>query len=182
MYEKNIKLLKDRGIKFEKGLSLNELKKIETVYQIKFPNSLRIFLMEALPISKGFYNWRNLHEDNVRFIKEMIKEPILDTYNMAEEVFWCDEWGKEPSNKELFAKEVRKRLKKAPILLPIYIHRYIPMLETEKDPPIVSIHGVDIIYLGKNLKDYFNIEFGDKKQTEIEFENILPIPFWSDIM
>ena len=37
-------------------------------------------------------------------------------------------------------------------------------------------------YYGKNLEDYLYVEFGNKTQNEIEFENITPIPFWSDIM
>lgn len=52
----------------------------------------------------------------------------------------------------------------------------------KKDPPIISIHGVDIIYYGKNLEDYFDIEFGTKNQAEMEFDDITPIPFWSEIM
>lgn len=58
----------------------------------------------------------------------------------------------------------------------------MPMLEMKKDPPIISIHGVDIIYYGKNLEDYFDIEFGTKNQAEMEFDDITPIPFWSEIM
>lgn len=30
--------------------------------------------------------------------------------------------------------------------------------------------------------DYFKVEFGGKEQGKIEFKNIIPIPFWSDIM
>ena len=55
-------------------------------------------------------------------------------------------------------KEVREALKEALKLLPIYGHRYMPMI-LQKDPPIISIHDVDIIYYGENLEDYFNIEW-----------------------
>lgn len=33
---------------------------------------------------------------------------------------------------------------------------------SEENPPVISIHGIDIIYYGKNLEDYFNIEFNKK--------------------
>ena len=33
-----------------------------------------------------------------------------------------------------------------------------------------------------NLEDYFKVEFGGKEQGKIEFKNINPVPFWSDIM
>ena len=161
-YEKSLCILKEKVVKFDKGLSINELNEIEKVYRIKFPDSLRNFLMEALPVSRGFYNWRDTSNDNVNFIKRVIKEPLLDVYNMAG--------------------EVRRRLETAPALLPVFSHRYMPMLEMKKDPPIISIHGVDIIYYGKNLEDYFDIEFGTKNQAEMEFDDITPIPFWSEIM
>lgn len=100
---------------------------------------------------------------------------------MAEEVYWCDDWGEEPEDEAVISKKVRERLKEAPKLLPIYAHRYMPMISDE-NPPIISIHDLDIIYYGKNLEDYLYVEFGNKTQNEIEFENITPIPFWSDIM
>lgn len=181
MYENSLYLLQMKGIEFEKGLTLDELKQIEKIYQIKFPSSLRDFLMMALPISKGFYNWRNMQDDNIQFIKKVINKPVSDIYNMAEEVYWCDDWGEEPKDEKIISEEVRERLKEAPKLLPIYAHRYMPMV-LDKNPPIISIHDIDIIYYGENLEDYFKIEFGMKAQDAIVVQNITPISFWSDIM
>lgn len=181
IYEESIKLLKRQGVKFEVGLTVEEVTKIEDIYKIKFPKSLREFLMIVLPISKGFFNWRNLEQDNVMFIKKVINRPIEDVDELAEDVYWCDDWGEEPENEMDIALIVRERLKSAPKLIPVYEHRYIPMI-IEDNPPIISIHDIDIIYYGQNLEDYFKVEFGGKEQSEIEFENINPIPFWSDIM
>ena len=181
MYEESIKLLKLHGVEFETGLTIQEITKIEDVYKIKFPNSLKKFLMMALPISMGFYNWRNLEQDNVMFIKKIVNRPIEDVDELAEEVYWCDDWGEEPTNEMDIALIVRERLKSAPKLIPIYGHRYIPMTQ-EDNPPIISIHDIDIIYYGQNLEDYFKVEFGEKEQGKIDFKNINPIPFWSDIM
>ena len=47
----------------------------------------------ALPISK-FFDWRNHDKDNVIFIKTIINKPIEDVDELAEEVYWCDDWGK----------------------------------------------------------------------------------------
>lgn len=47
---------------------------------------------------------------------------------------------------------------------------------------MISVHGVDIIYYGEDLEDYFKIEFGQKEQSEINFQRINTIPFWSEIM
>lgn len=47
--------------------------------------------------------------------------------------------------------------------------------------PIFSIYGSDIIYYGENLEDYFDVEFGDKDQSDMDFENLRYIPFWASI-
>lgn len=169
------------GVIFENGLTSDEVVQIEKIYNIDFPCSLKDFLMMALPISTGFYNWRNFDSDNINIIKQVISKPIVDIDQMAKDIYWCDDWGKEPNNEKDIVKEVRERLKQAPRLLPVYIHRYVPM-GLNQDPPVISVCGTDIIYYGKNLDDYFKIEFGEKKQDAIDFQQIVPIPFWSNIM
>lgn len=181
MYKESIELLKLHGVEFETGLTLQEITQIEDVYKIKFPNSLKEFLMMALPISTGFYNWRNLEQDNVMTIMKIINRPIEDVDELAEKVFWWDDWGEKPTDKMDIALIVRERLKSAPKLIPIYAHRYIPMIQ-EDNPPVISIHDIDIIYYGQNLEDYFKVEFGVKEHRMIDYKNINPIPFWSDIM
>lgn len=173
-----LNLLKSQGIKFDTGLTSDEVVQIEAIYEFTFPQSIREFLMLALPVSKGFYNWRNTTGENIEFIKQVMESPATTIEDMAEEIDWCDIWGNEPEDKNY---AIKTRLKSAPRLLPIYIHRYMPIVP-DKNPPILSIHGIDIIYYGKNLKDYFEVEFGEKKQSEIEFSDIRPIPFWSDFM
>lgn len=147
MFTESIELLKGKGVKFEDGLTIYEIAQIEKIYDILLPTSLREFLMMALPVSKGFYNWR----------------------------------GEEPEDAEIFKMEVRKRLEVAPQLIPVFTHRYIPMVFGD-NPPIISVHGADVIYMGKDLNDYFMVEYGMKKQTDISFNSITPIPFWSDLM
>lgn len=181
MYKKTIDALKAQSIKFESGLTTDEIVKIEKLYTIKFPKNLRDFLMEGLPISTGFYNWRNFELKNVEFIKKMIYKPLKDIDDLAEEVYWCEEWGEEPVSTADKARSVRERLKKAPILLPFFSHRYIPEILDDK-PPVISVHGIDIIYYGENIEDYLGVEFGRKEQAEINFQRIRPIPFWSEIM
>lgn len=181
MYKETIKLLKLQGVEFEAGLTYDEIIKIEKIYGIQFPKSLKEFLMEGLPVSNAFYNWRNVEHDNINFIKKIITLPIETVDELAEEVCWCDDWGEKPENEMDIAEKVREKLKNAPKLLPIYAHRYMPMLLDEQIP-VVSVHNTDIIYYGENLVDYFQVEFGLKNQNEICFEKIKPIPFWSEIM
>lgn len=180
MFEKSFDLLSKKGISFDEGLSLEELDYIENLYKIEFPKSLRDFLMYKMPISNGFYNWRNTNKDNVEYLNKVMKLPFDNIYNMANEVYWCDDWGDEP-DEEVCSDIIREKFKKAPKLIPIYSHRYIPMISID-NPPIISIHGVDIICYGTDLEEYIDIEFGDKNQDAIQYEKVYHIDFWSDIM
>ena len=83
-YEKSINLLKAKGVEFEAGLTDVEMGKIESTYKIEFPKSLKIFLMTVLPVSRGFYNWRNFEEDNIRFIKMVMNRPIEDVCDLED--------------------------------------------------------------------------------------------------
>ncbi|MDD3795809.1 MAG: hypothetical protein PHE06_07575 [Lachnospiraceae bacterium] len=181
MDEKILNTLREKNVILENGLSLDEIAEIEKMYEIVFPASLRNFLMMALPVSKGFYNWRNKEQDNVEFIKIAMNQPRKYIDEMPEEIYWCEDWGEEPQDKEVFKREVRKRLDVAPKLVPIFSHRYMPMI-IEENPPIISIHGGDIIYMGENIEDYIDVEFGEKSQNEIDFSKIKTIPFWTDLM
>ena len=173
--------LKERGIDCDRGLTFKEVAKIEDIYKISFPESLRDLLMEVLPVSEGFYNWRDVNEDNVAFIKERINWPVTHIFSRTNEVYWCDDWGNEPKNVHKRELVIKQHLENAPKLIPIYAHRYMPMI-ADKNPPIISVHGTDIIYYGENIEDYIAIEFGEKKQCAIDFQNIRPIRFWTEIM
>lgn len=178
MYKQLINKLESKGVEFEIGLSNDEIKRIEEVFNIEFPKELKELYKIALPISKGFYNWRNFDDKNVKFINEVIKRPIKDIYELADGVYWCDEWGEEPNNE---SEKIRNLLKKAPKLIPIYAHRYMPQVNM-KNIPIFSIHDTDIICYGENLSSYLKIEFGYKNQSDIDYEKLNYIPFWSDLL
>lgn len=168
-------------VTFAPGLTREEISAIETRYNICFPKSLRDFLMLALPVSAGFYNWRDDSAENINTINNAIARPMEALKELAEEAEWCERWGKELESVTEKAVEVKKRLQKAPILIPVYGHRYMPMVEAE-NPPVLSVHGTDVIYYGETLTDYFDVEFGSKKQQDIAFECILSVPFWNEIM
>ena len=73
MFLKVIQMLKNNGIKFNAGLTQSELEKIYEIYKIKFPLSLKSFLTTALPVSDGFYDWRDFSSGNVAKIKNMMQ-------------------------------------------------------------------------------------------------------------
>lgn len=169
------------NIRYQKGLSDEEIIQIERKYNIFFPYELKMLLKQALPISEGFYNWRDLSESNYEFILHSINRPFSDFYNEASEIYWNDDWGEEPENNKEIQAIIRDKLSSAPKLIPIYAHRYMPMINSDTNP-IFSIHGIDIIIYGESLVDYLNIEFGEKAQASINFSNICEVPFWSEVI
>ena len=179
MYQYCIELLKNKNIRCEKGLSEAEIEKVYKTYNITFPVCYENFLKEILPVSDAVYNWRDFSGTNVKYIKESMRQPFDDIEEMSSEVYWCDEWGEEPDEAQRIV-IIRERLKKAPKLIPIYHHRYMPIIDSD-NPPVLSIHGVDVIYYGKNLEDYIQNEFGSGRRT-LFLNQYKYVPFWSDIM
>ena len=181
MYKELILKLETKGIKFEKGLTGEEILNIEKRYAILFPEELKQFFSIALPISDGFYNWRNFNDENVRMIMRKIETPFLDLKEYIDEIYWCDDWGEEPENIEARNDFLMKKINTAPKLIPMYSHRYIANNQSIQNP-VFSIHGTDVIYYGENLKSYLEIEFGIKEYSDMKIENIIPVSFWSDLL
>jgi hypothetical protein len=50
--------LRAKGVRFEAGLTDEEIHGIEGEYAFSFPPDLRLFLQFALPVSEDFPNWR----------------------------------------------------------------------------------------------------------------------------
>lgn len=107
MYLEIIKLMKDSGIKFDAGLTQNELEKIYEIYKIKFPLSLKSFLTTALPVSDGFYDWRDFSSGNVTKIKNMmqhfyefVKSASFEEY-IPNSTYSLDQWSRYQESKEL---------------------------------------------------------------------------------
>ncbi len=174
-------ILQNKNIQFDKGLSEEELKEIEGIYDIVFPKSLRDFLMSALPVSRGFYNWRDKSNENVSLTKDIMSSDIKWIKEHAKDAYCFDFTHANPKSPEEIREYVLSIIDDAPKIIPIYGHRFIPMGVSD-NPPVISVCGCDVIYYGANLEDYFQIEFGNKKQSEIDFSNIQKIPFWTDIM
>ncbi|WML48522.1 SMI1/KNR4 family protein [Neobacillus sp. PS3-34] len=169
-------------MEFTKGLNKEEIDDIEKIYKINFPPDYRELLMYTLPISNGFVNWRNKSKENIEKITHQMNWPLEGIiFDIEHNGFWVEGWGEKPSDLEDAINIATINYENVPKLIPIYGHRYIPSFPFEKGNPIMSVWQTDIIYYGKNLWDYFSVEFGFKQHHEIDFDNIKKIPFWYDI-
>lgn len=181
MFESNaIAIMKKAGISFCDGLTGDELIAIHRIYGITFPAKVRQFMTNALPISKGFYNWRDTNPSNVEHIKRSIETPVLELLEEYQSIPWNPNWGTKPVDAEL-PSFFREKLASSAMLIPFYSHRYIPMIDVD-DPPVLSITGSDIIVYAQTFSEYVSIEFGRKKFRPVSLQCIPNIPFWSDIL
>lgn len=166
--------MKETGVLFSQGLTNSEMKKTEEIYEIRFPDSLRTFYSTALPISKDntkFPKWNDFSPQNISYISQLISAPYKWLKQDIDSGFWLSKWDRKTMD-ELF--------ENAPKLIPIYSHRYVPMLN-HSDPPIISTVGRDTICYGVSLEDYLFREFCDGN-TVFEEMKVPYIPLWSDIL
>lgn len=175
--------LKDKGILFKNGLSNGEIKKIAEIYGIVFPESLSMFYSLGVPFSEEndlFPLWSDFSDSNITKIKERIQKPYEMLTFEVQDGFWLESWGSKPESKEEVLKKFAELSSKTPRLIPIYSHRYMPLIDGVEDPPIISTVGIDVIYYGSNLHDYLQNEFLNDNFIIPSYS--VKIPFWSDIM
>lgn len=57
---KLIKRLKSAGMAFESGMTARELDKAEAFFGFHFPNEIRRFLAQGVPVGDRFFDYRDL--------------------------------------------------------------------------------------------------------------------------
>ncbi|WP_379544680.1 hypothetical protein [Psychrobacter sp. R86515] len=180
-----IRKIKAKKVKFEHGLSDEEVQQIENKFNLRFPPDLQYFLQKELPISNGFVNWRLGLQSKIEAmdIRKRIDWPFSGiVFDIEHNAFWMEEWGEKSNdlNKNIMVAEIYYET--YPKMIPIYSHRYIPSEPHKTGNPVFSIYQTDIIYYGYDLAHYFAHEFRfelSDKFPIIDAPN--HIDFWGDI-
>jgi len=169
------------GVTFAEGLSESELQRVEDQYGFAFPPDLRAFLARALPISKGWVNWRTEEPQAIRAWLRFPLEGIC--FDIEQNDFWHQDWGPRPAALADALVRATAAVGRAPVLIPIRGHRYLPSTPAEAGNPVFSVHQTDIIHYGTNLDDFWRNEFSyafGRSGYQITGEP-RRIPFWSDL-
>jgi hypothetical protein len=70
---------------------------------------------------------------------------------------------------------------RAPILIPVYSHRFIPAALSEAGNPVFSVYQTDIIHYGLDLPSYLHAEFDACNPYPVPSEP-KEIRFWSELV
>lgn len=81
-------------------------------------------------------------------------------FDIEHNTFWLKEWGAKPASLDAAFEIARHAVARAPLLIPICGHRYIPANPPEAGNPVFSVYQTDIIYYGAELIDYLQNEYG----------------------
>ncbi|VVB05172.1 unnamed protein product [Arabis nemorensis] len=144
-------------IQVQPGLTDAEFARAEAEFAFAFPPDLRAVLTAGLPVGAGFPDWRSpgarLH------LRAMIDLPIAAvSFQIARNTLWSKSWGPRPSDPEKALRVARNALKRAPLMIPIFDHCFIPCNPALAGNPVFYIDETRIFCCGSDLSDFFERE------------------------
>ncbi|XP_038982931.1 uncharacterized protein LOC103707656 [Phoenix dactylifera] len=151
--------LRASGVAVDVGLDDYEIAAIEATYGFAFPPDLRSILREGLPVGSGFPNWRYASPQQLEILLRLPVSGLL--HDVSRKGFWCAAWGSKPiAGGDESAAAARGILERAPALVPIYRHFYIPSVPNLAGNPVFYVRGCDVRCAGFDLADFFQREEG----------------------
>uniref|UniRef100_A0A803L7X5 Uncharacterized protein n=1 Tax=Chenopodium quinoa TaxID=63459 RepID=A0A803L7X5_CHEQI len=145
--------LKTSNIHVAAGLTNDEITTVESAGHFTFPSDLRSILSEGLPVGPGFPNWRSSSSYQFRLLTAL---PILSlSQEVSRNNFWVPSWGPRPSKEEQAQSLAQHYLSKAPPLVPVFRHCYIPAEPNLAGNPVFYVHGSDVRLLSADVGGFF---------------------------
>ncbi|MCW7946280.1 hypothetical protein AAW14_30870 [Streptomyces hygroscopicus] len=176
---------------FEPGLTDAEFTRIKREYGFEFADDHRAFLAAGLPVnvppeegqtwSRPWPEWRGGDPDSLRRQLDWPVEGVL--LDVEHNRFWYEGWGERPADGTAALDIAQRHLAEAPVLVPVYAHRYLPAGRGSFGHPVLSMWQTDIIYYGLDLADYMHQEF-DEARGEVDetWNPRATVPFWRDLL
>lgn len=170
--------LEQCGATLTRGLSGAELVQVEARFGFSFAPDHRLLLSIALPLGgRSWPDWRDAGEVDLRKRLAWPVEGIL--FDVEDNTFWRREWGERPTRRQEALAVAARELQRAPALVPIYGHRYVPTDPALPGNPVLSCYQTDIIFYGNDLLDWFSREFHNGGSPTCPTRRL---PFWADLM
>jgi hypothetical protein len=161
--------------RWAKGYTQTELDDAQAKFGLVFPSDLVALLRDRRPLKE--HDWT----DEIA-IKRKLDWPLEGLlFDIEHNALWWPEWGEKPVGLEARKSVLRQVVSRAPKLIPLIGHRYLPEQPHEAGNPVFSVYQSDVIYYGTDLADYFKREFEGWNRRPWP-EHIKYIPFWSDLV
>jgi len=164
-----------RSVRWTKGYTQAELDDAQQKFGLMFPPDLVALLRDRRPLDGHVWT------DEVA-IRRMLAWPFEGLlFDVEHNSLWWPEWGEKPATSEVRAEVLRSVVSRAPKLIPLVSHRFLPEEPHESGNPVFSVYQADVIYYGADLDDYFEREFVGYDYRPWP-NQIKRIPFWSDLV
>ncbi len=163
------------GVELGRGLSGDELSQVEEHLGCAVPPDLRVLLGLALPVGDRFPPWRDLDSP---LLERQLARPVDGlVFDVEHNDFWHPDWPTRPAQMDDAIADARRHLTAAPVLIPIYAHRYLPSEPCASGNPVLSVMQADIIYYGQDLVEY---TANDHRHHRWQVtEPVVRPPFWA---
>lgn len=169
------------------GLTDAEFARIERDFEFEFADDHRAFLAAGLPVNdlapgrprSPWPDWRDADSGDLRERLAWPVEGVL--FDVQRNALWHPSWGQRPADTSEALSTARQHLSRAPKMIPVYGHRYLPAGAGTYGHPVLSIYQTDIIVYGTDLADYINNEFG-RWFISADWSPPPMVPFWSDFL
>jgi hypothetical protein len=166
------------------GLTDAELAGIEVEFDFEFSEDHRAFLRAGLPLDPpgeagSWPDWRYGDPDHLRARLAWPVNGVL--FDVEHGTFWHDAWGPRPTESKDAVSRARRHLADAPVMVPVYSHRFVPSGRENWGHPVLSMYQTDIIVYGADLADYVRNEFGPAPR-HLSAETPATIAFWKDLV
>jgi hypothetical protein len=178
-FRRAIDTLAKRGIAIAPPLTEKELGAVEVRVGFVFPPDLRQLLAVGLPVSDGFPDWRGESTEALRDLVGAPVDGILGDVETGD--FWNREWGARPQAPDAARIAAAVYLARAPVLVPVYSHRYLPTRPADFGNPVFSVMQSDVIHYGADLPGYLAGEFR-VRMPEWARKQPRHIEFWTDMI
>lgn len=155
----------------EPGLTDAEFDRLEQQFDFTFADDHRAYLAAGLPLGAGWPNWRS----GGRALQKQLQLPVDGIlYAVEWTEFWHDAWGPRPARMKDALRSAKYHLARAPKLLPVFSHHYLPSRESHQ--PVLSVVRTDVSVVGVDLADYL------ERDASSPVAATCMIEFWSSLI
>jgi len=168
------------------GLTDAEFARIEQDFEFEFADDHRAFLAAGLPLEttarerpNPWPDWRDGDPGELRGRLDWPVEGAL--FDVEHNAMWHPAWGEQLTDADEALAAARQHLSRAPKMIPVRGHRYLPAGRGTFGHPVLSIYQTDVIVYGTDLADYVDCEFSGRL-ISADWTRPPMVSFWSDFL